>query len=178
MRALTARLKDSASPKIAGSIASTKLSGVWSKSPSYKGTDAGSLILTLSADSKSFTGQYKTTGSATWTGKITGTFVSGPVNMSWNGTWVTSRGTIVFNQFTTNAVTGSYTPNDGRIDATANAFSLNGNWSQGPSYSGPDDAGLLQFTLSKDGRTFTGTYGKETSSTSKPWTGVRIGPAE
>ncbi len=164
--------------KITGSVASTKVSGVWSKSPTYKGTDAGSLLLTLSADSKTFTGQYKTTGSTKWTGKITGTFVSGPVNMSWNGTWVTTRGSVVFNQFTTNAVTGSYVPNDGRIDATANAFSLNGNWSQGPSYSGPDDAGLLQFTLSKDGRTFTGTYGKETSSTSKPWSGVRIGPAE
>ena len=164
--------------KITGSVASTKLSGVWSKAPSYKGTDAGSLLLTLSADSKSFTGQYKATGATAWAGKITGTFASGPVNLSWNGTWATSHGTIVFNQFTTNAVTGAYTPKEGRIDATANEYSLNGNWSEEPSYSGPSDAGLLQFTLSKDGRTFTGTYGKETASTGKSWTGVRIGPAE
>jgi hypothetical protein len=74
------------SGRITGIVQDSVIRGTWSEAPSYAPPDdAGDVILTISSDCKSFTGnwRYGTTGaygsSATWSGGWSGTLQSGPV---------------------------------------------------------------------------------------------------
>lgn len=62
--------------RITGTVSGNTLTGTWSESPSYQPPDdAGDVVLTLSADGKSFTGNWRY-------GSNTGT---------WDGTWTANR---------------------------------------------------------------------------------------
>jgi hypothetical protein len=71
--------------RITGRAGGRRLTGTWSEAPSYKEPkDAGAFELTLAADGRSFTGNYRYAGSAKWDGPWVG-------NLSAAGASVTSR---------------------------------------------------------------------------------------
>jgi len=75
----------------------------------------------------------------------------------WAGTWDSNWGTLVLTQ-TGDSLSGTYTWDNGQIDGQISGNSFWGIWSEAPSYSPPDDAGEVQWTLSADGNSFTGQW--------------------
>jgi hypothetical protein len=60
--------------KIVGALSGNKLTGTWSEAPSYSPTqDAGDVVLTLSDDGKSFSGEWRYGSTGEWSGDWTGT---------------------------------------------------------------------------------------------------------
>ena len=59
-------------------------------------------------------------------------------------------------------VSGTYDYRGGRITGAVTGNRLTGTWSQSPSYQPPSDAGDVEFTLSGDGRSFTGRWRAKT----------------
>ena len=57
-----------------------------------------------------------------------------------------------------NQVTGTYPHDSGKLVGYATGDTLVGTWSEAPSYSPPNDAGDIQFTMSADGQSFTGIW--------------------
>ncbi|MBC8511593.1 MAG: hypothetical protein H8D32_01240, partial [Dehalococcoidia bacterium] len=75
-------------------------------------------------------------------------------------------------------VSGTYTHNAGRITGTVSGSTLIGTWSETPSYSPPNDAGGLQFTIASDCNSLTGVWRYGSSGDwSGDWNGTRIGVA-
>lgn len=74
-------------------------------------------------------------------------------------------------QQTGNTVTGTYPFDQGRIQGTVVGNKLIGMWSESPSYSPPDDAGDLEFTMSEDCKSFSGKYRYGSSGSWKRWDG-------
>jgi hypothetical protein len=77
------------------------------------------------------------------------------INTQCAGTWQTKWGKMVIVQ-NGNSITGTYEHDKGKISGTINGNKLSGNWSEAPSYQPPNDAGEFEFTLSADGKSFTG----------------------
>jgi hypothetical protein len=92
---------------------------------------------------------------------------------TWSGTWNTDWGPMQILQ-NGNAVTGTYTHDQGRVDGTAYGARLMGTWSEAPSYSPPGDAGDFEFMMSEDCQSFSGSwkYGSE-GGWSGGWSGTR-----
>jgi hypothetical protein len=96
-----------------------------------------------------------------------------PAVGAWQGTWDTNWGTMVVTQSGT-SVTGTYTHDSGKITGTVSGNKLTGTWSESPSYSAPNDAGDISFTLSADGKSFTGSWRYGSSgSWSGGWNGTK-----
>jgi len=76
---------------------------------------------------------------------------------SWTGDWSTNWGDMVLTQ-TGSKVTGTYTHDQGKITGPISGNTLTGTWSEEPSYSPPNDAGDVEFTMSEDGKSFTGQW--------------------
>lgn len=79
------------------------------------------------------------------------------VSTQWAGTWQTKWGKMTITQ-NGNSITGTYEHDKGKISGTINGNKLSGNWSEAASYQPPSDAGEFEFTLSADGKTFTGRW--------------------
>jgi hypothetical protein len=94
----------------------------------------------------------------------------------WSGTWDTEFGRMTLTQ-SGSSVEGTYTYDDGHLTGTVSGNVLNGRWDEAPTRTGPDDAGPLQFTLSSDGRSFTGTwrYDGDDPSVVRLWNGTATG---
>ncbi len=93
---------------------------------------------------------------------------------SYNGKWDTKYGTISLKE-KQNKVEGSYSMNEGRITGVIKGKSLIGRWSEKPSYSEPNDAGDVEFSLSDDGKSFKGRWKYGSSDDWKfDWHGKRI----
>ena len=92
----------------------------------------------------------------------------------WSGTWSTTYGMMHLTQIG-NQVTGTYEHSNGHIVGTVSGNVLTGTWSEGPTYMPPDNAGDFQFTISSDGKTFSGgwRYGSSGSWTMN-WNGTTI----
>ncbi len=95
----------------------------------------------------------------------TPTAPTGAINLgkySWTGEWDTNWGKMVLTQ-SGNRVTGTYTHDQGRIEGTIHGNTLTGTWSESPAYAPPNDAGDIEFTMSDDGKSFSGKwrYGSE-----------------
>ena len=90
------------------------------------------------------------------------------------GTWDTNWGVMTCS-VDGQAVKCNYTHDDGKIDAQLNpdGITMEGTWSESPSYQPLEDAGRVTFSLSADGNTISGTwwYGQNTDGGS--WTGTR-----
>ncbi len=147
-------------------------SGTWS--------ETGPLVLTLAADTMSYTGagnvrpgaDLNTSGSYTTKGKrVESSF---DPEKTWNGSWKTDR---TLNTFIQNGatVTGSYVPlpdiNDepGTYTGTVSddGKTLIGNWSE---------SGNFSFTISKDDRYWNGTYDMalNPSAGSDSWNATKV----
>lgn len=80
-----------------------------------------------------------------------------PKLSTYNGKWDTKYGTISL-KVKQNKVEGSYSINEGRITGIIKGKTLKGRWSEKPSYSEPNDAGDVEFSLSDDGKSFKGRW--------------------
>lgn len=89
--------------------------------------------------------------------------------LNWTGRWDTSFGLLVLNQ-NGNQVTGNYP--DGTLSGTASTSS--GNILTGTFAEVNDYTGVYTFTMSADGKTFTGTWHYSDESEIREWTGTRI----
>ena len=95
------------------------------------------------------------------------------LTLDWSGTWSTTYGMMHLTQ-TGNQVTGTYAYNNGHIVGTVSGNVLTGTWSEAPTYSPPDHAGDVQFTISSDGKTFSGHWRYDSSGSWTNWTGTTI----
>jgi hypothetical protein len=91
----------------------------------------------------------------------------------WSGTWSTTYGMMHLTQ-SGNQVTGTYDYNSGHITGTVSGKVLTGTWSEAPTYSLPNHAGEFQFTISSDGKTFSGGWRFDSSGSWTSWTGTTI----
>lgn len=91
----------------------------------------------------------------------------------WTGTWSTTYGMMHLTQ-SGNQVSGTYDYNNGHITGTVSGNVLTGTWSEAPTYSLPNHAGDVQFTISSDGKTFSGHWRYDSSGSWTNWTGTTI----
>ncbi len=91
---------------------------------------------------------------------------------SWAGKWDTDWGLMTLSQ-SGSTVSGAYTHDTGIIHATASGKTLTGRWGEAPTYKGPTDAGSISFTMSDDGRSFTGTWTYDGGG-GGGWVGTRV----
>ena len=130
---------------------------------------------------------------------ITSALGAGKGTYDWTGIWNTSRGKMVLVQkgsirggadvtgtvtllsMTSKNQVASLSTITGSIVAVVMDDKLAGTWSQPPSYGPPKDAGDISFIISKDGKSFTGTWRYGYATGTPPdgqWTGTRVGPAK
>jgi len=131
-----------------------ELHGNWFVAPSVgPGFTAGKFIMKLSDDGNSFTGR-------TWHGRdeddanlIGRRIVETADNFS--GMWKTDWGILVMT-VRNNQVSGNYENKNGRIEGTLSqdGKTVEGTWSQAPSYRAPKDSGKFVFSISDDGTEF------------------------
>jgi hypothetical protein len=76
-----------------------------------------------------------------------------------SGRWYTDFGIVELKQ-TDDKVEGAYEKNEGEIEGAVNGDTLEGKWSEPPTYSEPEDKGDFQFILSEDGKSFRGKWRK------------------
>ncbi len=91
---------------------------------------------------------------------------------TWEGEWDSNWGHMVLTQ-SGNVVTGTYTHDSGRINAVVSGNKLIGTWSEAPSYAPDRDAGDIEFIMSADGKTFSGSWGYGSSLAGGSWTGSK-----
>ena len=82
---------------------------------------------------------------------------AGPLANTWAGTWSTNFGKMTLRQ-TGNTVEGNYTHRQGHLLGTVSGRVLRGKWDHAPTRVGPGDAGDFEFTLSVDGKSWTGRW--------------------
>jgi hypothetical protein len=90
------------------------------------------------------------------------------------GTWDTNWGDMTCS-VDGQMVNCTYTHDLGKIDAwlSSDGITMEGNWSESPSYQPPADAGRVTFTLSADGNSITGHWWYGQSEDGGSWTGTR-----
>lgn len=76
---------------------------------------------------------------------------------NWSGEWQTSFGKLRVLQLG-NRIIGAFPQEGGLIEGEVNNNILIGHWMNSPTYKAPDDAGDFEFTISPDGKTFTGKW--------------------
>ena len=93
---------------------------------------------------------------------------TGAATAGWTGSWQSDFGTLSLQQ-SGNRVTGSYPHHSGRIEATASGNSLSGRWIE------YDNEGTFVFSMSADGRSFSGSWKevKPNPSGGGAWNGRR-----
>lgn len=96
---------------------------------------------------------------------------------SWTGEWDTNdNGYKMYLKQTGDRVTGTYPYDEGKIEGRVVGNKLIGTWSEAPTYKPNRDAGDIEFTMSADGKSFTGKwrYGSEEPwRDGNPWNGTR-----
>ena len=101
-------------------------------------------------------------------------------DLNWSGTWDTNWGMMHLTQ-SLGKVTGTYDYQGGKIEVyiskNLSGNILVGTWSEDPSYAPPDDAGDIEFIMSSDSNSFTGSwrYGSE-GDWYGDWNGTRLSP--
>jgi hypothetical protein len=168
--------------RIEGTVTNGVLKGTWTQNGGW----AGAFVFKLASGGASFSGTwgYKEENSSggEWKGKRLqegladsgGDTTPSPQqpNTPWHpsdfaGAWDTDFNRMQLSQ-SGNTVTGTYKYLDGRIEATQSGKTLRGRWIQNNAQGG------FVFTLSPDGRSFSGTWGKnEAESGSGGWSGKR-----
>ena len=91
-----------------------------------------------------------------------------PAPTSYAGVWQTNFNNELHMTQTANHVTGLYDEGRGVLDGTVDGNALSGTWAW------KNQKGIFNFSLSKDGRHFTGVFSG--SGIGGPWTGIRKSP--
>lgn len=167
--------------KITAKAKGNQLIGDWTETPTRKTpNDAGQVIFTMNKGAKTFAGKWRYGKTGTW-GEWTGTKIANAkaddkfVNVktfNWTGTYETNWGKMYLTQ-KGQIVTGTYEHDTGKITAKVSGYQLLGTWSESPSYKAPSDAGEIMFTLSKDGKSFSGKWRYGNSGNWSAWTGTK-----
>lgn len=76
---------------------------------------------------------------------------------TWSGTWNTNFNTMTLKQSGA-SVEGNYAYDDGHLKGAVTAKVFKGRWDEAPTRKGPNDAGPFEFTMSSDGKSFTGRW--------------------
>jgi len=79
------------------------------------------------------------------------------VEKTWSGTWSTNFNSMTLKQ-TGGSVEGTYEYDEGHIQGAAIGNVFKGRWDEAPTRTGPNDAGPFEFTMSSDGKSFTGRW--------------------
>ena len=97
---------------------------------------------------------------------------------NWSGKWLCGQwGTLNIAQ-SGDVITGTYTYDNGKLKGNVGGNMLFGTWSEAPSYSIPNDAGDVEFTMSDDGKSFTGRWRYGFTGEWRTWNGQRDLSAE
>ena len=100
---------------------------------------------------------------------------NGAVQDIWTGTWDSPEWGEMSLVQNGNKVTGQYEWQGGKITGTVSGNMLKGTWSESPSYEPPNDAGDFEFTISADGKSFTGRWRYGSSGDWKgSWSGSKV----
>ncbi len=94
---------------------------------------------------------------------------------AWSGTWDTSwsGGSTTMTLIQSgSSVSGTYTWDSGKIQGTLNGNVLTGTWTEVPTRQAPHDAGDIEFTLSADGKSWTGKWRYGSSGDWSFWNGA------
>lgn len=104
--------------------------------------------------------------------------VKTPAVCDCSGKWRTNWGEMELKQ-SGSSVSGSYTHDQGRIKGTMTGNTLNGWWSEYPTYKEPSDAGLFYFNFADDCNSFRGRwkYGSKEDWHTDEWFAERISPS-
>jgi hypothetical protein len=164
--------------RIEAVVAGAVLVGMWSEAPSYAPTnDAGQCEFTLQPDGQSFTGHWRYGSDGGWDGSWTAVRIQcAPESPSIPAApeadrWHTNFGEMVL-EFSGDRVSGEYEHDGGRIEGILSGRVITGTWSESPSYAPPNDAGQFEFTLSEDGRSFTGRWRYDSEGAWYDWSGT------
>lgn len=99
---------------------------------------------------------------------------------TWTGTWDTEWGAMPLTQ-TGSQVEGTYPFRSGHLAGTVTGNVFKGRWDQLPTRYAPNDAGVVELTMSADGRALTGRWNRDGSPTSwhTDWNGTcRVGACD
>ncbi len=98
-----------------------------------------------------------------------------PFYVSFAGRWKSNWGDMNFTQ-NGDQFYGTYTHDQGRITGIVKGRTMYGTWTEAPSRKPPNDAGDMEFTLSRDGRKFSGRwrYGSNKKTWDGDWKGTKI----
>ena len=164
--------------RIKGIADGSVLSGEWSEEPSYAPpNDGGRFEFVLSEGGESFSGHWRYGEGDGWQGSWTAVRVECPpsepseADALWASKWDTNYGEMEL-RFSGDRVTGEYESDDGRIEGVVSGRLMTGTWSEKPSYAPPKDAGQFEFTLSEDGRSFTGRWRYGSEGEWRSWSGT------
>jgi hypothetical protein len=93
---------------------------------------------------------------------------------SFTGAWNTNWGDMTC-MASSISVHCEYTHDQGKIEATLlkDGRTLEGQWSESPSYAPPQDAGRVTLTISDDGKSMSGDWSYGQGASEGPWTGTR-----
>jgi len=150
------------------------LSGNWFDPPTFgPGFNAGKFSITLSEDGNSFTG-------SAWRGfednirKLFGTRVT-DTSDNFSGIWDTDRGILIM-KAEGNHITGNYEDKDGKIEGiiSLDGKTVEGVWSQKPTYKPPKDSGIFIFHFSDDSFTCEQWIGEKEGDPDNKWKGKRF----
>ncbi|MGD9580556.1 MAG: hypothetical protein AB7V50_04230 [Vampirovibrionia bacterium] len=109
-----------------------------------------------------------------------------PPTYNWNGTWSTTSGNLRLTKTKSGTLEGTYTQHhprkgyiQGYIKGTIKGNTASCNWSEGPTYKAPNDAGQVVFTMAKGSNSFTGQwrfgYNEHYNNWKNGWDGTRTG---
>jgi hypothetical protein len=89
--------------------------------------------------------------------------------ISWSGVWNTNFNKMMIDQ-RGDRVSGTYEHSNGRIEGVVSGNKLTGTWIQS------NGKGKFVFSLSSDGKSFTGKWGYDNDTPASAWTGTRTTP--
>ena len=155
--------------------------GTWAESPSYEPpSDGGKITMVLGDDETSFSGYWwygEDGDGSSWSATKSSSGEEFSYVKKFEGTWDagSSWGTLTMVADGVN-VTGNYTHDSGRLEATLSedGETMVGTWAESPSYEPPSDGGKVTFVLGDDEMSFSGYwwYGEDQEGGS--WSGTKI----
>lgn len=96
-----------------------------------------------------------------------------PGVFTWQGQWESSFGDLTLTQ-NDSIVTGTYSHDSGQVSGTVSGNKFIGTWSEDPTYAPPYDAGDFEWTMSEDGKKFTGVWRFGSTGNWGSWDGIRV----
>lgn len=150
---------------IKGTVTGNSLKGTIDEGKDSK----GEFEIALFENAQSFKGRYRYNGEEEWSGwygKRISSLVVTQNKSSWTGIWYSDNGAVVLKQDGTK-VSGIYAEEKYKLEGLIQGNILKGSFAEG------DDKGVFEFTMHKDGGSFTGKYRYNGDEEWDVWSGIR-----